>query len=78
MRGKVWKGGTFGIRFGKANAHRFFDASRPVAEVEIDGKWVRFLLSKSFWTTCPEIRDKSISSWLRVRGLDSWPPYHPP
>lgn len=78
MRGKVWKGGTFGIRVGKANARQFFDINQPVVEVEIGGEWVRFLLSKTFSTTCPEIRGKSIGSWLRIRGLHSWIPWHPP
>ena len=78
MRGKVWIGGTFGIRVGKENAHRFFDVSRPIVKVEIDGKWVRFPLSKTFWTTCPEIRGASIRSWLRAHGLDTWAHGHPP
>jgi hypothetical protein len=78
MRAKAWKGGAFGIRVGKANARRFFDATRPMVEVEIDGKWDRFLLSKTFWTGCPEIRGVPIRSWLRDHGLDSWPQRHPP
>lgn len=78
MRVTSWRGGTLGIRVGKANANKFFDRRRPMAEVEMDGKWVRFSLSETFWTTCPEIRGASICQWLRARALDTWMHGHPP
>lgn len=78
MRAICWRGGTLGIRVGKANAHRFFDRTWSIVEVEMDARSVPFPLSKNFWTTCPEIRGASIRSWLRAHGLDTWVHGHPP
>lgn len=78
MRAKAWKGATFGIRVGKANAKRFFDPEKRIVEIEMDGRLFRFRLSDTFWTTCPEVRGVAISQWLRKHGLDRWPVRRPP
>ncbi len=78
MRAKMWRGGTFGIRVGKTNASKFFNKNCLVAQLDIDGTYFAFDLSKTFWTTCPEIRGASIGQWARRRGLHTWLYRHPP
>jgi hypothetical protein len=74
----VWKGGTFGLRIGKANVHQYFQRNWASIVVIIDGQTRVFNLSKTFWTNCPEIRSKAIGDWLRKHGLDCWPKGNPP
>jgi hypothetical protein len=74
----AWKGGTFGIRVGKANVHKYFQRNWASIVVIIDGKTHVFNLSKAFWTNCPEIRSKTIGVWLHKYRLDCWPKWNPP
>jgi len=78
MKVTAWKGGTYGIRVGKANAHKFFKKEWENIEVEINGVFYKFKLSPTFWMTCPEFRGKSISAWLLSHKLISWPKGKPP
>ncbi len=75
---KAWKGGTYGISVGKPNARKYFSKDWDHIKVEIDGKFYRFKLSSTFWTTCPEFRGRPIPSWLRSQGLIPWPKGNPP
>ena len=78
MRVTGWKGGTYGIRVGKANAEDYFSRDRRTIEVEIDGRFHVFALSDTFWTTCPEFRGAVIGHWLQHNGLAPWPSRRPP
>jgi hypothetical protein len=73
----TWKGGSFGIRVGNANAQKYFQKKWTEIEVIIDGKHHFFDLTKTFWTTCHEFRGKEIGIWLRKHGLDRWPKGRP-
>jgi len=64
---KAWKGGGYSIGVGK-----------PTMNVIINGTRHTFNLSKTFGTTCPEFRGKTIAPWLRGRGALSWPYGKPP
>jgi len=78
MKVSAWKGGTYGIRVGKENAHKHFSKNNRTIEVEIDGEIHNFYLSDTFWTTCPEFRSAFIGSWLLENRLAPWPHGRPP
>lgn len=73
----AWKGGTYGIRVGRANAYRYFNKEWSDIEVEIDGMYFSFALSSTFWSTCPEFRGKAITDWLHKNEMASWPKGQP-
>ena len=81
-----WKGGKFrgtqgvalGVRVGRAFAERFFDKDWDVVVVEIEGEPVLVKITKTFWTTCPELRSPAIRSWMKKKGLAPWPEGRPP
>jgi len=77
MIGTTWKGGTFGIRVGSANALQYFNKKWTHVEVKLGNTFHVFNLSKTFWTTCPEFRGKEIGMWLHMHGLDHWPKGRP-
>ncbi len=78
MTATAWKGETYGVRVGKTNAVNFFGDDWKTVEIELDGEFHRFRLSKTFWTTCPEVRGRAIKQWLFRRGLAPWPQGKPP
>jgi hypothetical protein len=60
--------GTFGIRVGNPNRDRHFDRSWTEIEVEIDGNWRPFKLTRGFWNKCPEFRDSGGTSPCKPRS----------
>ena len=78
MKATVWRGGTYGIRVGRANARRYFQRDWNSIVLEIDGIEHTFPLTATFWTTCPEFRGKAIAQWLQQQGLVPWLKGHPP
>lgn len=53
--------GSYGIRVGRPNALKFFRKSWATIDMIINGITHRFKLSqKTFCTTCPEFRGKTI------------------
>ena len=78
MKVTAWKNGTYGIRVGKKNAHKFFKKEWENIKVEIDGVFHTFKLASTFWATCPEFRGKTIKAWLLSRKLIPWPKGKPP
>ncbi|HOV78593.1 MAG TPA: hypothetical protein PK728_00680 [Bacillota bacterium] len=78
MKASGWKSASYGIRVGKENARTYFKKSWDTVEIEIDGIFHTFSLSKNFWTTSPEIRGAAIGRWLEKNGLTTWPPGKPP
>jgi len=75
----AWKGGgSYGIRVGNDNAHRFFDKSWNHIEVKVGSIFYKFKLSPTFWSTCPEFRGKIIENWLKSQRLVPWPKGNPP
>jgi hypothetical protein len=77
MRVRAWRGGTFGISVGRPNAAQHFGKGLRSINVEIDGEFYGFRLSRKFWTTCPEFRGSPIPGWLKSQGLDRWPRRRP-
>lgn len=78
MRATAWKGGTYGVRVGRANADKYFSKRIRTIEVQIGGVFYPFDLSDTFWTTCPEFRGAIIGDWLTRNGLAPWPRGKPP
>jgi len=78
MRVSAWKGGTYGIYVGKANAAKYFKKKWNNVLVVIDGSFYCFILSRTFWKKCPEIRGRPIGDWLSRNGNASWQKGHPP
>lgn len=78
MKCSAWKGGSYGVRVGRANAQQYFNKSWNGIEVNIGGIWHTFSLTTTFWSTCPEFRGKRIKAWLKTLGLIPWKPGRPP
>lgn len=86
LRVSAWKGGKFGarcgrtlgVRIGSENAEKYFDKKWKVAMLELDGIPVAVRITRTFWTSCPELRSEYIGDWLRRRGLAPWPKGKPP
>jgi hypothetical protein len=81
-----WKSGKFdgrravalGVRVGREFANQFFDKRWDAVLVELDDKIVSVRLTKTFWTTCPELRSPAIGAWMKKQGLAPWPKGRPP
>lgn len=86
MKVSGWKSGksdakgrvAFGVRVGKENANRFFEREWDVVLVEMDGETFPVKVTKTFWTTCPELRNPAIGAWLKKKGLERWQSGRPP
>lgn len=87
MQVKAWRNGkagtatTYGLKVGHLNREEFFDHAWAGIEVELDGEFHDFELSRGFWHLCPEIRDKRrplIKDWLRRHRTLPWPKGEPP
>lgn len=78
----IWFGSnTYGIRVGAANRDRYFERDWTEIEVEMDGTFHSFCLTKGFWNKCPEFRDRGhpvIKQWLRQHKTTDWPRGNPP
>ena len=81
-----WKNGKFGgrqtvalgVRVGREHAEKFFYKDWDVILVEMDGETFPVKLTKTFWTTCPELRSPAIGTWMRKKGRAPWPKGRPP
>jgi hypothetical protein len=80
MRVRGWTNGTYGygVSVGRANANAYFPREWRDVELEVAGKVSRVRLTRTFWTTCPELRAGAIGRWLKHSGLTSWPVRRPP
>lgn len=83
MEAKAWSSGsgTYGIRVGIPNRDRYFDRAWKQIDVEINGRFCKFMLTPGFWNKCPEFRDSGstvIRDWLQQNNLLPWPIGHPP
>ena len=67
----IWNDGSngWGIRIGLSN-RRYIDKSQTEIIVELNGKENQFNITDTFWTTCPEIRGKSIREWLQDSNIN--------
>ena len=81
-----WKSGKFatrqavaiGVRVGRENVQRFFDKDWDVVLIEIEGDTIPVKITKTFWTTCPELRSPAIRAWMKKKDLVPWPEGKPP
>lgn len=78
MKVSIWKGGTYGIRVFRKDLLRFFDPRWKEVIIEIEGHSEQKSLSRTFWTTCPELRGGLIGKWIQTNGLTEWDKGHPP
>jgi hypothetical protein len=69
---------ALGVRIGREFAQRFFDKDWDFVLVEIEGETTPVKITKTFWTTCPELRSPVIGDWMRKKGLAPWPEGKPP
>jgi hypothetical protein len=70
---KASKTSSYGIRVGASNTAIHFNKDWQTVELEIDGEFHTFPLSKTFWTTCPELRGRALNDWFPRHGLAPWP-----
>jgi len=84
MRVTAWSNGRptptgagYGIRVTYADRATHFGAADSI-EVVVDGEVVPIKLSRTFWSTCPELRSSRIGAWLLREGLAPWPTRQPP
>jgi hypothetical protein len=81
-----WKSGKFvprrsvalGIRVGLENVERFFDKDWDVVLIKTESVTIPVKITRTFWTTCPELRSPAIGIWMRKKGLPPWPKGRPP
>ena len=81
-----WKSGKFdarravalGLRVGRENVERFFGKNWDLVLVQIENQTISMKVTKTFWTTCPELRNPAIGAWMRKKALVPWPNGKPP
>jgi hypothetical protein len=81
-----WKSGTFllrrpvalGIRVGRKNAAQFFEKDWGGVFIEMDGLTIPIRITRTFWSSCPELRNSAIGAWMKKRGLAPWMKGKPP
>lgn len=72
-------GAGYSVRISKHDRAAHFNKAWNHVEVDIPGAGkIVASLSPTFWTTCPEIRNKEIGKWLLRCGLAPWPKGLPP
>lgn len=69
MRVSAWSNGdgVRGVRVRKRDRDEYFSGASRIKIHIRNGKTVKVRLRSSFWTTCPEIRNEAIASWVRAR-----------
>ena len=81
-----WKSGTFllrrpvalGIRVGRKNAAEFFQKEWGGVLIQMDDHTIPVRITKTFWSSCPELRSSAIGAWMKRRGLVPWKKGQPP
>lgn len=81
-----WKSGNclprgsvaLGIRVGRKNAAHFFDKEWDGVLIEMDGVTIPVRITKTFWSSCPELRNSGIGAWMKKRCLVPWKKGQPP
>lgn len=81
-----WKSGRFGprrsvalgVRVGREFANQFFDKEWDSVLIEMDEVTVPVKVTKTFWTSCPELRSPAIGAWMKKRGVVPWAKGKPP
>ena len=73
----IKRGGYFGVRIKERDRERYFDPQWKSVEVELDGDFITVPLSRTFWTTCPELR-REIDPWLKSHAYIPYPKGYPP
>jgi len=73
-----WRTGTgFGIRLNYRD--KYFKRVWKSVKIQLDsGVTFEANLSKSFWGSCPEIRNKLIGKWMIEERIAPWPENNPP
>ena len=78
-----WQGGTSALHVDAESKRRVFLPLKDVltwVELVLPGHPVRprCRLTRTFWTTCPELRSGEIGRWMENRGDKPWPRGSPP
>lgn len=74
-------GGGYGLRVGRRNRDAYFDRTWKTVLVEMPdmpGQPLEFPLTRTFWTSCPELRSAVFGKWMIDLGLAPWPRGAPP
>jgi hypothetical protein len=62
-----------GVQVRAQDRDRFFDRSWTSAEIELPTTEVISVnLTRTFWTTCPELRGSAIGRWMLAAGIAPW------
>jgi hypothetical protein len=81
-----WKKGHFllrrfvalSLRVRRKHAAQFFAKEWDSILIEMDGATVPVAITKTFWSSCPELRSSAIGAWMKKRGLVPWIKGKPP
>jgi hypothetical protein len=72
-------GAGYGVRVQYDDRDRYFQRSWGSVEVVLDsGEAAEVSLSKTFWTTCPELKSSVIGRWMLDLGVIPWAKGKPP
>jgi hypothetical protein len=61
-----------------SDREKHFSRAWTQIRIQIDDKTVHVPLSRSFWNSCPELRHKEITAWLKAKALIPWTKGKPP
>jgi hypothetical protein len=68
-----------GVRVRALDRDRFFNRSWTSAVIELPaGELVHVNLTRTFWTTCPELRSAAIGRWMIHEGIAPWSEHQRP
>lgn len=69
----------YGVRVQYDDRDRYFQRSWGSVEVVLDsGEAAEVSLSKTFWTTCPELKSTVIGRWMLKQRVIPWAKGKPP
>jgi hypothetical protein len=69
----VWANGSgaYGIRVDKPDVRKHFPRFRREVQILVEDEVHVYLLSQTFWTSCPKLRGGRIGKWLIEENLTS-------
>jgi hypothetical protein len=64
---------AYEVRIGKPSRQQCFRPEWQEVEISVSGESQTYLLSETFWSTYPELREGLVHKWLLNEGLAPWP-----
>lgn len=65
-------GAGYGFRVNKKDRNSFFNPTWESIYVVVENEQIEIELRKTFWSTCNELRSKTIGEFLINHNLESW------